>query len=40
MKHEVDDFRSDLFPGDDEVAFVFPVLVVDDDQYPAGLGII
>ena len=34
-RHEIDDFGRDLFAGDDEVALVLAVLVVDHDQYPA-----
>ena len=34
--HEVDDFGRDLFGGDGEVAFVFAIFIVDDDQHPAG----
>ena len=30
--HEVDDFRRDALGGDGEIAFVFAVLVVDDDD--------
>ena len=32
--HEVDDFRRDLLGGADEVAFVFAVLGIDDDDDP------
>ena len=31
-RHEVDRLRRDLFGGDDEIAFVLAVLVVDDDD--------
>jgi hypothetical protein len=34
--HEVDDFRGRLFGRDHEVAFVFPVFVVGDDDQAAG----
>ena len=33
--HEIDGLRGHLFCGNDEVAFVFPVFVVDqDDEFP------
>ena len=31
-EHEVDFFRCDALSGDDEVAFVFAVFVVNDDD--------
>ena len=31
--HEVDDFRRDLFGGADEIAFVFPVFGIDDNDH-------
>ncbi len=34
--HEGDDLGGDLLGGDDEVALVLAVLVVDDDHRPAG----
>ncbi len=34
--HEVDDLGSDLFRRDGEVAFIFAVFVVNDDQDAAG----
>ena len=33
LGHEVDRFRRDLFGGQHEVAFVFTVFVVDDDDH-------
>jgi hypothetical protein len=35
-RHEVDRLRGDLLRGQDEVALVLAVLVVDDDDEPAG----
>ncbi len=34
--HEVDDFSSYLFGGNGEVAFVFAIFIVDDDQHAPG----
>lgn len=34
--HEVDGLGGDEFGGEGEVAFVFAVLVIDDDDHPAG----
>ena len=33
--HEVDGFRCDLFCGHEEIAFVFAVLIVCDDDHTA-----
>ena len=38
--HEIDDFGRDFFRGDGEVAFVFPVLIVDDDEHAAGADLL
>ena len=38
--HEIDDFRGDLFGGDGEVAFVFAVFVVDEDDHPSGADVL
>ena len=35
-RHEVDDVGRDFFGGDGDVAFVFAIFIVDDDQHPAG----
>ncbi len=35
-RHEVDDLGRDFLGGDGEIAFVFAIFVVDDDQHPAG----
>ena len=35
--HEVDDLRGHEFGGDGQIAFVFPVLVVHEDDHPAFL---
>ena len=35
-RHEVDDLGSDFFGGDGDVAFVLAILIVDDDEHPAG----
>ena len=32
VKHEIDDLRGDLFAGDDKIAFVLPILVIDHDD--------
>ena len=32
LKHEIHDLGGDLFRGDDEIALVFAVLVIDDDD--------
>ena len=37
--HEVDGFGSDIFGGQREVAFVFAVFVVHDDDHAAGLDL-
>jgi hypothetical protein len=34
--HEVDRLRRDLLGGERKVAFVLPILVVDDDHQPSG----
>jgi hypothetical protein len=34
-EHEIDDFGGDFLGGDDEIALVFAVFVVDDDHDPA-----
>ena len=39
-RHEVDGFRGDLLGGDDEVAFVLTVRVVDDDHDPPRLHLL
>ena len=36
--HEVDDFGRDFFSGDSEIAFVFAIFVVDDDEHAPGAG--
>ena len=36
LGHEVDRFGSDLFRGEREIAFVFAILVVDDDDHSPG----
>ena len=36
LRHEVDGFGRDLFGGHGEVAFVFAVFVVDDDDHASG----
>ena len=33
--HEVDDFRSDLLGGADQIAFIFAIFVVNDDDHLA-----
>ncbi len=33
--HEIDGFRRRLLRGDDEIAFVFAVLVIDEDDHAA-----
>ena len=35
-RHEVDDVGRDFFGGDGDVAFVFAIFIVDDDEHPAG----
>ena len=35
-RHEIDDFRGDLFGGDGQVAFVLAVFIVNDDQHAPG----
>ena len=40
LGHEVDDFGRDLFGCDGEVAFVFPIFVVDDHQHSAGAEVL
>ncbi len=37
--HEVNDFWGDEFAGDDEVAFVFPVFVIYDDDRVSGFDV-
>jgi hypothetical protein len=31
--HEIDSFRRDLLSGDGQIAFVFAILIVDDDHH-------
>ena len=38
-RHEVDGFGRDLLGCDHQVAFVFAVFVIDDDDYPAVLNV-
>ncbi len=35
-RHEVDDVGRDFFGGYGDVAFVFAIFIVDDDEHPAG----
>jgi hypothetical protein len=36
-RHEVDRLRRDEVGGDDDIAFVFAILLVDQDDHAAGL---
>ena len=36
LRHEVDRFRSDLFGRKGQIAFVFAVFIVDDDNHAPG----
>src|SRR5579884_1020783 len=36
FRHKIDNFRSDLLSCNREIAFVFAILVVDDDQHASG----
>src|SRR6185437_9104857 len=38
--HEIDGLGGDVFGGEGEVAFVFAVFVVDDDQHAAGANFV
>ena len=36
LGHEVDGFGSNFFGGEGEIAFVFAIFVIDDDDHPSG----
>jgi hypothetical protein len=36
LGHEIDGFRRDVFSGEHEVAFIFAILLVDQDHHAAG----
>ena len=39
-RHEVDDFRRNLLRRNRQIAFIFAVLVIDDNQHPPGAEIL
>ena len=39
-RHEIDGFGCDLLGRDHQVAFVFTVFIVDDDDHPAFLNFV
>ena len=40
FRHEVDGFGGDVFGGDDQVAFVFAVFVIHEDDHFAGADVV